>query len=197
MTKGQYMSALAGWLKRLPKEDFEKAMEYYEEYFQEAGEENVEEAIRNLGMPKEAAEQIIQDLARQNAQKPVKNIRQGMSKVWVGILAVCAVPIAVPVIVVILAVLAVVILGGGGVLVSIVIVGAAGLLGGAAVFAASVALLFVSVRDALVNLGAGLLCCGISLWIFWGGVKLCIWFEQMIVKMLGRMVKKGGHKCEK
>lgn len=197
MTKGQYMSALAGWLKRLPKEDFERAMEYYEEYFQEAGEENVEEAIKNLGMPREAAEQIIQDLAQKNAQKPVKNVRQGMSKVWVGILAVCAVPIAIPVIAVILAALAVVILGGGGILVSIVLMGASGIICGAAVFAASVALLFVSVRDAVMNMGVSLLCCGVSLWIFWGGVKLCIWFEQAIVKMLGRMVKKGGRKIEK
>ena len=37
MTKTEYMRTLAHKLRRLPKEDYDKAMEYFEEYFAEAG----------------------------------------------------------------------------------------------------------------------------------------------------------------
>ena len=37
MNKQEYMRQLEIKLKRLPKDDFERAIEYYEEYFAEAG----------------------------------------------------------------------------------------------------------------------------------------------------------------
>ena len=36
MTKKEYMKKLAYQLRRLPKEDFDKAMDYFEEYFEDA-----------------------------------------------------------------------------------------------------------------------------------------------------------------
>ncbi len=35
MTKKEYMKKLAYQLRRLPKEDFDKAMDYFEEYFED------------------------------------------------------------------------------------------------------------------------------------------------------------------
>ena len=40
MNKQEYMEQLKKRLKRLPGEDFERAVEYFEEYFAEAGVEN-------------------------------------------------------------------------------------------------------------------------------------------------------------
>lgn len=45
MTKKEYMKKLAYQLRRLPKEDFDKAMDYFEEYFEDAGIENEQKAI--------------------------------------------------------------------------------------------------------------------------------------------------------
>ena len=58
MNKQEYMNQLKERLRRLPKEDFARAVEYYEEYFAEAGEENEAKAIEDLGSPQEAADYL-------------------------------------------------------------------------------------------------------------------------------------------
>lgn len=47
MTKSEYMKKLSYSLRRLPKEDFNQAIDYFEEYFAEAGEENEQQAIED------------------------------------------------------------------------------------------------------------------------------------------------------
>jgi len=56
MNKQEYMNQLKDRLKHLPKEDFERAIEYYEEYFADAGPENEQKAIEDLGSPQEAVD---------------------------------------------------------------------------------------------------------------------------------------------
>mgnify|MGYP000032743119 CR=1 FL=1 len=63
MTKSEYMKKLSYSLRRLPKEDFNQAIDYFEEYFAEAGEENEQQAIEDLGSPEDAAKELIMNLA--------------------------------------------------------------------------------------------------------------------------------------
>ncbi len=111
MTKKEYMKKLAYQLRRLPKEDFDKAMDYFEEYFEDAGIENEQKAIEDLGAPEEAASALILDLAQENAVKPPKTMKRRFSALWIAILALFAAPIALPLALCILAVLASLILG--------------------------------------------------------------------------------------
>lgn len=87
MTKKEYMKKLAYQLRRLPKEDFDKAMDYFEEYFEDAGIENEQKAIEDLGAPEEAASALILDLAQENAVKPPKTMKRRFSALWIAILA--------------------------------------------------------------------------------------------------------------
>ncbi len=96
MNKQEYMRQLEIKLKRLPKDDFERAIEYYEEYFAEAGEEHEQKAIEDLGSPQEAADQIIKDFALNYSKEPVKDVKSGMNALWVGVLALFAAPLALP-----------------------------------------------------------------------------------------------------
>ena len=96
MTKNEYMKVLSHKLRRLPKDDYYKAIEYFEEYFAEAGPEHEQEAIEDLGAPQDAAKSLIVDLAAQNAKEPPKTLKKGLSAIWIAILAVFAAPIAVP-----------------------------------------------------------------------------------------------------
>ena len=96
MTKKEYMKKLAYQLRRLPKEDFDKAMDYFEEYFEDAGIENEQKAIEDLGAPEEAASALILDLAQENAVKPPKTMKRRFSALWIAILALFAAPIALP-----------------------------------------------------------------------------------------------------
>ena len=45
MTRKEYMEQLKKYLKRLPKEDYDNAIEYFSEYFDEAGPENERAAL--------------------------------------------------------------------------------------------------------------------------------------------------------
>ena len=65
MNREQYLSQLNQYLKKLPKPDYENAMEYFTEYFEEAGEKR---AMEELGTPKEAAADILNNLLGQNAE---------------------------------------------------------------------------------------------------------------------------------
>lgn len=62
MTRTEYLKELEGHLKRLHEEDFREAMDYFTEYFDEAGSEREEEVIYELGSPKESAREIISRL---------------------------------------------------------------------------------------------------------------------------------------
>ena len=52
MNRTEYLKQLDKYLKRLPAEDYQNAMEYFTEYFDEAGPEGEEQVIRELGTPK-------------------------------------------------------------------------------------------------------------------------------------------------
>ncbi len=51
MNRNEYMQRLKDRLRRLPKEDYNKALSYFTEYFEEAGQENESQAIEDLGSP--------------------------------------------------------------------------------------------------------------------------------------------------
>lgn len=96
MTKSEYMKKLSYSLRRLPKEDFNQAIDYFEEYFAEAGEENEQQAIEDLGSPEDAAKELIMNLAEKNMEQPPKTVKHSFKAVWIGILGICAAPIALP-----------------------------------------------------------------------------------------------------
>ena len=57
MNKDEYIKRLEYRLRRLPKEEYDKAISYFTEYFEEAGPENEIQATQDLGTPEMAADQ--------------------------------------------------------------------------------------------------------------------------------------------
>ena len=66
MTRNEYMEQLKKYLKRLPKEDYDNAIEYFSEYFDEAGAENEQQVMKELGQPKEAARELLLNLLQES-----------------------------------------------------------------------------------------------------------------------------------
>ena len=58
MNREEYLKRLSFLLKDLPEEEIEDAIAYYEDYFEEAGEENEEQVIKELGSPEKIARMI-------------------------------------------------------------------------------------------------------------------------------------------
>ncbi|MBE6987434.1 MAG: hypothetical protein E7432_01470 [Ruminococcaceae bacterium] len=61
MSKEQFIARLKNALSPLSAEDIRNAVEYYEEYFADAGEENQADVISALGSPEALAENIIRE----------------------------------------------------------------------------------------------------------------------------------------
>jgi Predicted membrane protein len=72
MTSGEYLKQLEKYLRKLPQSDYEDAMEYFTEYFADAGPENEQAVIKELGTPKQAAAELMRNLL----DKKVMNARQ-------------------------------------------------------------------------------------------------------------------------
>lgn len=193
MTKTEYMKVLSKKLRRLPKEDYERAVEYFEEYFADAGPENEQKAIEDLGTPEEAARELIMDLAEENADKPPKTVKRGMRAIWIGILGICAAPIALPLALVFIILIACAFLVVFCVLLCIVIAGVSVAAGGIISAIAGAAVLFQSFADGLCNLGFGLGCFGAGLLFTYGSILLFGWTVRKLSVFLGQITK-GGRK---
>ena len=84
MNRIEFMTELAALLQDVPVEERREAMQYYNDYFDEAGEENEEQVIREFGAPEEVAENIKADLkGKTEIQRMVsrKNISQQDSNI--------------------------------------------------------------------------------------------------------------------
>lgn len=66
MNKYDFLSRLRNALSSLPKEERDAAMNYYEEFFSDAGEDNEQAVIASLGTPEELAKSIIDENNRDN-----------------------------------------------------------------------------------------------------------------------------------
>ena len=58
MNKYDFLSRLRNALSPLPQEERDAAMNYYEEFFSDAGEDNEQAVIASLGTPEELAKSI-------------------------------------------------------------------------------------------------------------------------------------------
>ena len=91
MTRQIYLHRLKEALEGLPREEQESAMRYCEEYFDEAGEDQFEQAVHDLGSPEEFAKGI---RSRYNSRI---NADQQESKKWPWPLILCLALVASPI----------------------------------------------------------------------------------------------------
>lgn len=97
MTKTDYLKELDHYLKRLPRTDYEEAMAYFTEYFDEAGEENVQAVIADLGTPKEAANELIHNLLDNQSPLPSSDRKRSKKDTWLlVILGILSAPVTIP-----------------------------------------------------------------------------------------------------
>jgi uncharacterized membrane protein len=95
MNKEQFLLQLREELKRLPPDEADSAMEYYEEYLEEAGPENEAATIAAWGSPAKIASKISVEYEMKQVVANKSN-KKGLSAIWVVVLAIFASPIAIP-----------------------------------------------------------------------------------------------------
>lgn len=99
MTRTEYLAQLDNYLKKLPAKDYQEAMDYFTEYFDEVGPEGEAAAMAELGSPKEAAHEIIINLLDKKIEEDsqeASSVKNSKQIVQIAILSILAAPLAIP-----------------------------------------------------------------------------------------------------
>lgn len=185
MTRTEYIAKLTKYLRKLPQQDYEEAIEYFMEYFEEAGPENEARVIAELGTPKEAAHEVISRLLEEKIVEDKSSLRNKTAILWIAILAVLASPVALPILLFFLAMIMTLLMIIFAVIVTALALTFALLISGIYTFFTSFSLLSVSLASTLFGGGLGLLMFGGAL------LLLLISFEiyKLIVKLITLLIK--------
>lgn len=184
MGKNEYLRTLARELRKLPKEEFDTAMDYYTEYFEDAGPEKEQEIIQELGTPREVAYQIITDAAIKRMEEQV-NVKKGFSTLWIIILGICAAPVALPMAFAMVALFASMLLVVVAFVGSAILVDLCALAGGIVTAFCGIYLLFTQPATGIALLGLGMAAVGIGIFVGFGIIGI----GKRMVKGIGKMFR--------
>lgn len=178
MTRTDYLAELNKYLRRLPEADYQEAMDYFTEYFDEAGPENEEAVIAELGTPKEAASDVISTVLGKHVTEPNKTPKTNATIIGMIVLSIFAAPIALPILIGLIFIL----LGIVFVVLSIIII--AYLCGLAGIFLAAMTLFesFQLLTSSLPALAMGI---GVS-FVFLGGSILAWILTTKFAQLAGK-----------
>ena len=191
MTRTEYIAKLTKYLRKLPQQDYEEAIEYFMEYFEEAGPENEARVIAELGTPKEAAHEVISRLLEEKIVEDKSSLRNKTTILWIAILAVLASPVALPILLFFLAMIMTLLMIIFAVLVTALALTFALLISGAYTFFTSFSLLNVSLASTLFGGGLGLLMFGGALLLLLISFEICKLIVKLITLLIKWLIKKG------
>ena len=191
MTKTEYIAKLTKYLRKLPQKDYEEALEYFMEYFEEAGPENEAQVIAELGTPKEAAHEVISRLLEEKIVEDKSSLRNKTTILWIAILAVLASPVALPILLFFLAMIVTLLMIIFAVIVTALALTFALLISGVYTFFTSFSLLSVSLASTLFGGGLGLLMFGGALLLLLISFEICKLIVKLITLLIKWLIKKG------
>ena len=191
MTKTEYIAKLTKYLRKLPQQDYKEAIEYFMEYFEEAGPENEAQVIAELGTPKEAAHEVISRLLDEKIIEEKSSLRNKTTILWIAILAVLASPVALPILLFFLAMIVTLLMIIFAVIVTALALTFALLISGVYTFFTSFSLLSVSLASTLFGGGLGLLMFGGALLLLLISLKICKLIVKLIALLIKWLIKKG------
>jgi len=191
MSKTEYLAALKKKLNRLPKNEIDNALSYYEEYFNDAGVENEQTVFAQLGTPDNVAAKIIGEYA---VGAGAENKRGRLKNIWVLILAICASPIALPLVLAVVIIVLAIIISLLAVFFSIGVSGVACVLSGVVSVFCGFYALFLSPPAGIFYIGFGLLSVSLGLALSLGVVKLAKITFLGLQKALGKFLIRRGTK---
>lgn len=200
MTREEYMAKLQKYLRKLPKQDYEDAIEYFNEYFSDTDEEGQQKLMEELGTPKEAAADLMCNLLDRKLQEQDTDIEEKKSKkgiITLSVLAILSTPVTVPLFIALLAVLFVVAICVVCVIFSDFIAAFGVLLIGGKLLLRGLVSFPYSLSGALTVTGCGLFGIGCAILLYILGIYLCKWTGMLLVKLAQVLAGKRGKNHEK
>lgn len=191
MTRTEYIAKLTKYLRKLPQKDYEEALEYFMEYFEESGPENEAQVIAELGTPKEAAHEVISRLLDEKIIEDKSSLRNKTTILWIAILAVLASPVALPILLFFLAMIMTLLMIIFAVIATALALTFALLISGVYTFFTSFSLLSVSLASTLFGGGLGLMMLGGALLLLLISFEICKLIVKLITLLIKWLIKKG------
>lgn len=202
MDKREYLAQLASHLKDLANDEFEDAMHYVEEYFDEAGIDNEQRVIDELGSPAKYAAQIkASSSIKENIREPRRAVKpsSGIKTVWYIIAGICALPIALPLLAVVVAFIFAFLAIVFAIIVTIIAITFAAYVSAIPLFISSFPLFAVSVPSGFMALGASIVLLGIAIFVTSLVIMIFSHFIPWVIRVLSNLFNslKGGRRYER
>lgn len=194
MNKEEYLKKLRSKIKKLPQEEIEAALDYYEEYFEEAGEDSTEAVIKRLGSPSYAASQIMADYAVKDIDNETKTAKKSVSSIWLIIMAIFAAPIGLPLLLAVILLIFTLVIVCAVTIMTLFIFIAVLPLSGLFSIIAGFGVLMQHWQTSLLFIGLGLAVIGISMLLFRPVVVLSKKITYGAIKLLKKVFDKATYK---
>lgn len=192
MTREEYMTKLQKYLRKLPKQDYEDAIEYFNEYFSDTDEEGQQRLMEELGTPKEAAAELMGNLLDRKLKEEGEEKKDKKGIAAITILAILSTPVTIPLLVAMLAVLFAAVITVVCVIFSDFIAAFGILLIGGKLLLRGIVSFPYSISGALTITGCALLGIGCAILLYILGIYLCKWTGMLLVKLAQKLVRKRG-----
>lgn len=194
MSREEYLEQLKKYLRRLPVEDYENAIEYFNEYFEDAGRENEQKVMEELGSPQEAAAELLSNLLSEKTSH--KTSGEEKKKASVGSillitgLVILAAPLGTP-----LFIMAMVLLLMGILMIVLTVMIAAvfsitTIAAGVKLLIRAIVAIPTSISGACLIAGLGLTGIGVGICLFILEIYLCKWIAYGVGRAGQCVVKK-------
>lgn len=198
MNKEEYLSALNKELKKMPEEERKNAIQYYIEYFDDAGVDNSERVIIELGSPKEVANQILSDYAIKMVNAPSEPFsKKSAGKLKWLLVAILVSPIALPLGIFIIGMAFMICSFAIALIVTTVIFALVGIALGVIATAAGVFYLFSDFATGIALAGVGLVGIGLGLLLYLVGFSIGKGIVHGVKKGITAIVERRARKNEK
>lgn len=208
MNRAEFMNTLGGLLNDISDEERNEALQFYENYFEDAGPENESQIIEELGSPQKVAAMIKTDLGvdsqestggeftehgytdeRFEAKEPPA-VKRGpwtstaLKLVLIILIGLVAATFLWPVVAAIAAVVFGVLVAVFALFAGLVIGAVAIMLAGAAVVIAGLSMMFAALPTALLVSGTGVILFILGLMATVGTVKLCVAVYPALIRTI-------------
>ena len=200
MSKEEYLNQLHKYLRKLPRQDYEDAMEYFTEYFQETDEEGAAELMKELGTPKEAARELMANLLDKKIEEHQKYETDGQTRaekkgsgkhvIWIALLVLFAAPVGAPLLVALAAVVLSLVVCMLAILLCVVLLAACLVIIGGKIIARGILAVPISMSGFAMLTGSGLLAMGAGILGVLLCIYLCKWSSMLIAKLVRRITNR-------
>jgi len=194
-----YLDQFAALLIQLAADERDEVINFYREYLLDAGIQDYDDCVAELGTPKQLARKVLADYSirfnenlTEETTKRQKS-RAGVRAIWLVVLALLSTPITIPALIVIFAVLVAVAAVVFAIAVTIVALVAAVTMLALSAVTAGIGVFTQSIWVSLFYIGSGLAIIGVEL-LF---LPLVVWFVGLIIQGVSTVVQRLYHRFVK